>query len=189
MEHFYRNIPGWSHFTPFYARMVREACNGAEFVEVGSWKGRSAAFMGVEIANSGKAIEFTTIDWGKGSGDKSHVDDPDIVNGTLMETLERNLAPVSDHVRVLQANSVEAAAEFADQSLDLVFLDGSHDCDSVKADIAAWWPKVRPGGVLGGDDARWPGVQEAVNATFPHAFAEGQVKEFWPWWWTRKETP
>ena len=33
---------------------------------------------------------------------------------------------------------------------------------SVEADLAAWFPKVRPGGVLCGDDFDWPGVSEVV---------------------------
>lgn len=46
--------------------------------------------------------------------------------------------------------SAVAAAEFADESLDWVYVDADHRYEAVKADVAAWWPKVRPGGLLGG---------------------------------------
>lgn len=48
--------------------------------------------------------------------------------------------------------SVDAAATFEDQSLDFVYLDGSHRLDHVIADLAAWVPKVRPGGIVSGHD-------------------------------------
>jgi hypothetical protein len=39
-----------------------------------------------------------------------------------------------------------------DGELDFVYLDADHTYEAVKADIAAWWPKVRVGGTLGGHD-------------------------------------
>lgn len=48
--------------------------------------------------------------------------------------------------------SVEAAKDFADSSLDFVYLDGAHDFQNVVNDIAEWTKKVRPGGVLYGHD-------------------------------------
>ena len=48
--------------------------------------------------------------------------------------------------------SIDAAASFADSSLDFVYLDANHAYPAVKADIAAWWPKVKLGGMLAGDD-------------------------------------
>ncbi len=49
---------------------------------------------------------------------------------------------------------------------DLVFIDAAHDYESVKADIAAWWPLVRRGGILSGHDyntRRYHGVNQAVD--------------------------
>ncbi|MRS02168.1 class I SAM-dependent methyltransferase, partial [bacterium] len=60
---------------------------------------------------------------------------------------------------------VEAALNYQDGSLDMVFIDAAHDYDNVRADIAAWYPKVRLGGMLAGHDyeENWPGVIQAVN--------------------------
>lgn len=52
---------------------------------------------------------------------------------------------------------------FADGSLDFVWLDAGHDYASVRSDIAAWLPKVKPGGLLGGDDWPMDGVARAVR--------------------------
>jgi predicted O-methyltransferase YrrM len=63
---------------------------------------------------------------------------------------------------VLRMPAPEAAAFFADGCFDIVYIDGDHRRAAVEADLAAWFPKVRPGGVLCGDDFDWPGVSEAV---------------------------
>ena len=49
MEHFYQKINGWFTFLNFYTNAVNQAKPGMHFVEVGTWKGMSAAFMAVEI--------------------------------------------------------------------------------------------------------------------------------------------
>lgn len=55
-------------------------------------------------------------------------------------------------LRLVRRPSVEAAKLFPDGYFDLVYLDASHFYDEVSKDIAAWMPKVRPGGLLGGHD-------------------------------------
>ena len=46
----------------------------------------------------------------------------------------------------------EAAERFADGSLDFVYVDASHKYADARADIEAWWPKVKAGGLMAGDD-------------------------------------
>ena len=72
IEHYWQTVPGWFHAEDLYCRMVEEAKDGGLFVEVGSWKGRSASFMGVEIANSGKQIDFWCVDTWAGSPEFEH---------------------------------------------------------------------------------------------------------------------
>jgi predicted O-methyltransferase YrrM len=71
---------------------------------------------------------------------------------------------------VLRESSPQAADRFADASLDFAFIDGNHLYESVCADLFAWWPKIRAGGLLAGHDfgvhrdatGQW-GVRRAVN--------------------------
>ena len=55
-------------------------------------------------------------------------------------------------VTVHRKTSIEAAQSFPEASLDFVYLDGDHSYEAVSEDLRAWWPKVKPFGVLGGDD-------------------------------------
>lgn len=69
----------------------------------------------------------------------------------------------------LRRDSVPAAAEIADASLDFCFIDADHSYEAVRADLAAWYPKVKPGGLLCGHDYNHPrdgkqfGVRKAVD--------------------------
>lgn len=66
-------------------------------------------------------------------------------------TVER-LERFADRYRIVRALSVEAAQDFPDGSLDFFYLDANHSYPTARADLAAWYPKVRPGGLVSGHD-------------------------------------
>lgn len=57
-------------------------------------------------------------------------------------------------VVLVRAFSVEAARGFERGSLDFVYLDSNHALPQVIADLAAWLPVVRVGGIIAGHDYR-----------------------------------
>ena len=73
-------------------------------------------------------------------------------------------------VRVIREYSIEASKLFANGHFDFVYLDADHTEAGCWADLNAWYPKVRPGGLLAGHDyfeftlgeVKF-GVREAVN--------------------------
>ena len=58
----------------------------------------------------------------------------------------------NDDVNIIHAESLDAAKQFEDGQLDWVYIDADHSYKAVKADIEAWYPKVRTGGLVAGDD-------------------------------------
>jgi hypothetical protein len=173
VDHFWQNIPGWADgITPLYARIVADAPQVAHFVEVGSFKGRSAAFMAVEIINSGKQIKFDCVDTWQGSAEHQagqSWQDADVIAGTLFNSFTANMAPVAGHYTAIRQQSAVGAEMYANETLDFVFIDAAHDYDSVKADITAWLPKVKAGGILAGHDWHYASVQQAVLELLPNA--------------------
>lgn len=83
------------------------------------------------------------------------------------------LAVYGDKAVYHRMMSLEASRTFQDASVDLVYLDASHDEQSVWDDLIAWVPKVKKGGICAGHDffSRAYGVQKAVNR-----FCQGRFK-------------
>jgi len=77
-------------------------------------------------------------------------------------------AQFSDRARLIEGDTVAAAALVEDGSLDFVFIDADHSYEAVRRDIDAWRSKVKPGGWLGGHDynRKFPGVIRAVDFAF-----------------------
>lgn len=75
-------------------------------------------------------------------------------------------------VKIMRMYTVDAAKFFPDEYFDLIYIDADHTYEGCKADLEAWWPKMKKGGFFTGDDytkyrAKHTGVVfgvvEAVN--------------------------
>jgi hypothetical protein len=162
MKHFFDQIQGWSSHRDLYRMMVQKAKTESHFIEVGAWKGRSAAYMCVEIANSGKNIQFDVVDtWNGTKGE--HENDPDIKMGTLYDRFLKNMEPVRSYFTPIRLPSIVAANLYNDATLDFVFLDADHSYDAIKSDIISWLPKIKPGGLLAGHDECIGDVRKALH--------------------------
>ena len=53
---------------------------------------------------------------------------------------------------MLRGTTAEVASQIPDGSLDLVYVDGDHTLRGITIDLLTMLPKVRPGGMIGGDD-------------------------------------
>lgn len=58
----------------------------------------------------------------------------------------------SGRAEIVDLDSGVAASRIRDGELDFVYLDARHDFAGVVADVHAWWPKVKVGGVFAGHD-------------------------------------
>ncbi len=90
---------------------------------------------------------------------------------------------------IIKSDTVEAARMFDDGSVDLVFVDADHSYEGVKRDIAAWIPKVRRGGWIGGHDYGNPderfdfsGVDIAVNEFWRNFGKQVEFDANFTWW-------
>lgn len=56
---------------------------------------------------------------------------------------------------IIRKTSMEAVKDFADESIDFVYIDGNHLYKYVLEDIIEWTKKVKKGGVISGHDYIW----------------------------------
>ena len=171
----YTEIPGWFNEEWLYDRMIGRAPHTATFVEVGCWLGKSTAYFASRIRDCGKAIAFYAVDTWQGSpNEPAMVEAVAQAGGSVFELFRTNMreAGVLDVIRPLRMPSVAAATLFANDSLDFVFIDADHTCEAVQADITAWRPKVRAGGILAGHDWNtYDSLQQAVTSILGRNFA------------------
>lgn len=159
--------------------MMREGNNVTGLRELCEWIQGSSLIM-AEIGSF--AGESAQIFLDSGKFQIIHCIDP----WTFNEKLDCILAEkhfdsrFKEVVRVdkLKMTSEWAATMFAEQSLDLVYIDAKHDYESVKQDINLWKPKVKSGGYLCGHDydSKFLGVVKAVGELLGkprHVFCDG----------------
>ena len=150
---------------------------GAEIVaEIGVWKGEFAE----DLLRSRPAIHTYYMvdpwrhlsDWNK----PYNVAD-DRFEDVRREALDRT-AFADDRRRVLRGTTVDVAKDLPDRSFDLCYIDGDHTLRGILIDLIRLYPKVRDGGILGGDDfipSAWQhGERFEPTLVFPTAlyFAE-----------------
>ena len=157
----------WFSYPKLYEYVTDKYPEGSTFVEVGSWKGKSSAFMAVEIANSGKCINFFCVDTWEGSAEHTAEQKND-----LYYTFLYNMKDLKHLYSSYKMPSVDAALLFNNESLEFVFIDASHEYEDVLANIKAWLPKIKKGGMIAGHDysETWPGVCRAVKESFEDFF-------------------
>jgi cephalosporin hydroxylase len=159
---------GW--FSPediaAYAGLYEQVPPGSSVAELGVWQGRSLCSVAEAIRR--KNLRVHAVDTFLGTPQER-----DIVHdceGKLRQRFEANLARfgIFDHVVIHAGSTDMVAREMGAASLNLVFIDSDHSYERVCADIRAWLPKVKVGGVLCGHDYNRPGhshdgVRQAVN--------------------------
>lgn len=81
---------------------------------------------------------------------------------------------------IVRKKSMDAVKDFADESLDFVFIDADHWFQQVTNDIAEWSKKVRVGGIVAGHDYGKPRDKGFVHTRYVvHAWTSAY--DIHPW--------
>jgi len=164
------DIKGWLHYRDFYDMLLGILPEGGRVVEVGVFYGKGLIHLAQN--QGGKGLNIYGVDAFRLRYDLSPYQDRDVqADEDFYEKCVGNLfaAEVERQVTLISLPSVRASALFEDGSMDCVFIDAAHDEASVIEDIKAWRPKVKPGGILAGDDyvPELEGVIPAVDKMVP----------------------
>jgi hypothetical protein len=73
----------------------------------------------------------------------------------------------SHKITYLDTSSYDAVKTITDESVDIVYINGNYTYEYMLQDMRAYWSKLRPGGILFGDDIRVCESSMHINASFP----------------------
>lgn len=123
-----------------------------------------AVEVGVNRADFARRLMFTWL------GEHLYLVDPyingyddkdPVSHGNRNEDLfhaETVMHPYRKRVTWIKEKSAYAAEQFNARQLHFAYIDACHQRQSVTDDLEAWWPKIKPGGVLAGHDWLEPGM-------------------------------
>jgi hypothetical protein len=179
----YKEIEGWFDFEKEYDSFVDKAQDGAIFVEVGSFLGKSSCYLAQKIKNSGKKITFYCVDTFEGVKNDPNYYDYYLKYGTdFFWKFEENInkCGAQNLIKPIKNTSEKASYLFEDKSLDLVFIDANHTYDFVKNDILYWQNKVKVNGIMAGHDyANYCDVPRAVDEIFKEKVIKPKTGTTW----------
>ncbi len=164
------------------ARLLGRMPKGAVAAEIGVWEGKFSQKI-VEIA---QPRELHLIDpWlyqpefgNTGFGRKKNEARMDEMFHEVTAKFAANPA-----VKLHRATSQDALAGFADGYFDWVYVDGNHNEPFVGQDLAMCRRKVKPGGIIAGDDFNWQAeqsgapVRRAVEALLAELGPKAHLKQ------------
>jgi predicted O-methyltransferase YrrM len=147
--------------------LAEQASRHSRIVEVGCWRGRSTTVLADNTPGTVWAIDH----W-RGSEEHQPVD-----ADRLYQMFLDQMASYIDSGKVIpmRTTSHDAAAKWLGATFDMIFIDASHDYESIKADILAWKPLVAPGGLFCGHDAGHPPIMRALAELLPESHNENSM--------------
>jgi predicted O-methyltransferase YrrM len=153
---------GWFHHGPKVLDLL-QVHRPVVAVELGTWLGASAIAMVRMLQRWGGTL--TCVDTWYGTVDGA----PRGSSPLMILSAARNFvqAGVSAHIRLIAAPTVDAARAWNGPPVDFLYIDADHSEAGTRADLEAWVPLVRRGGLIAGDDygnAAYPGVRLAWDA-------------------------
>jgi SAM-dependent methyltransferase len=170
------DLQGWRFDSPAF-QSVLDDVRPKTIIEVGSWKGASA----VHMAALAPEADILCIDTWLGSVEAYYP-------LTLTQRIHKSLrlrdgwpqlyytfaSNIVRHVGRERVCPLALPSSVAAELLrvkafvaDVVYIDGSHKYRDVKRDLEDYFPLVRPGGILFGDDYDNAEVRRAVEEVFP----------------------
>jgi predicted O-methyltransferase YrrM len=162
------NIPVWeSLLAPYKGKP------GIQYLEIGVYEGRSAIWMLENILTHPEAT-LTGID---------------VFDGPFRERCFANLelSGVSEKATMITGYSQAVLRQFAPETFDIVYIDGSHAEADVLEDAVLCSRLLKQGGIMIFDDYRWAGCFVEGTSDSPTDFPKTAIDAFVECFWDRYE--
>lgn len=175
------NIPGWLCYWQllFLECMASRVKKNGQILEIGALQGRSSFAL---ASSARKSVNIVSIDLWDGEafdltvGEENKLlranNDLAFFKKNMAERKIKNITPI-------QMSS--PPDKWDGGKFDLIFVDGDHEFEGVKADVDFWVHHLKVDGLIFGDDCtdQFPGVAKAVKSLESFGYELIKLRRFW----------
>lgn len=162
----YKDVFGYNDCEEVHRYVLEQLPDGATIVELGVGHGRGIAMLLELTRQLGKHFRVVGIDNFIDTQENLEAGYSQLSPVRVYDGLTA-VGAMPDQYELIVSDSAEAADRF--DRVNYVFLDADHSNAGVLRDMRAWWPKVVPGGFMGGHDWDFVCIRDAVRTMFPQA--------------------
>ena len=155
----------WTQLIP----MLSGEAGNREFLEIGSFEGRSAVWIAENMMQDGDILGC--IDTWEGGEEHSEED-----MGTVEERFDYNIDLLRTkyperYIDQYKNTSTKALVEILSlpnySKFDFIYIDGSHIAKDVLTDACMAWPLLKPKGMMVFDDYMWGNPRDILHRPKP----------------------
>lgn len=147
------HIPYWNEiFSRFKLRDLEET----RALEIGSWEGMSSLFILSMLPNA----RLISVDTWMGADEHQGTS----MLKSIEQSFDENIRPYKHRSEKFKGTSYQFFNQFLDkESLDLIYIDGSHHTDDVIIDAVKAYQLLRVGGIMIFDDYFWTYYENPID--------------------------
>lgn len=184
------DLQGWQGTSRIFSKLIDEF-KPKKIIEVGSWKGQSTVTMAKACKKLKLDTEIFCVDTWLGAEEFYTEPTPErdlMCRFGYPQVYYQFLSNIINEEVVDMVNPITLPSNIAysivPNGVDMVYIDASHSYEDVKSDLRNYFPKVRVGGVIFGDDytnGAFPGVRKAVDSYVMENKLKLEVHANWFW--------
>ena len=154
------DFQGWNGNSPVYYELVAET-HPTTILEIGSWKGQSTNSLAKACIKKGLTTKIYCIDTWLGAlefienerlygsqWDRMLIHGyPSVYYQFLSNMIHNDILEMIEPIPSTSENAVPYVP-----NAELIYIDGQHTYKGVKEDLNNYWPKLKKGGIMFGDD-------------------------------------
>ena len=119
-------------------------------VELGVQNGYYAAEM---LRNWPNCTEYNLVDlWGHQENYHDFANADQETQDLIYADTMNNVKPWEEKIKVCRNYTMECVKTYDNGYFDFIYVDARHDFKGVSVDLAAYWPKLKVGGIMAGHD-------------------------------------
>lgn len=169
----HKDIPGWCSFEKAEKMMELVYQTRPKIcVEIGVYAGSSIYPTACALRFLKEGVVYAIDPWSNKESIEGY--EPNSPHYRYWETVDLeeiykcflavvNWCRFTEYCQVLRMSSIEALPQFADESIDILHIDGNHSEEIALRDAQGYLPKLKKGGYLWFDDVNWESTSKAIE--------------------------